>query len=86
MRLEHFRDAGELRGLVIAPAYFRVDHGGLLRGVAVSAFNHVRGRQHGLSIGLLNIADELHGLQVGVLNIARNKRSFRVMPSVNHSR
>jgi hypothetical protein len=77
---------GEVRGVVIAPAYFRIDEGGLLRGVSVSAFNHVRGRQHGLSIGLLNIADELHGVQIGILNISRNDGSLRVVPILNYIR
>ena len=52
----------------------------------MSGFNHILGRQNGLTIGLLNIADELHGLQIGLINIARNKRSFRVMPLVNYHR
>jgi hypothetical protein len=51
-----------------------------------SAFNHVRGRQHGLSIGLLNIADELHGVQIGILNISRNDGSLRVVPILNYIR
>jgi hypothetical protein len=78
--------AQEARGVVIAPAYFRIDEGGLLRGVSVSAFNHVHGRQHGLTIGLLNIADELHGVQIGVLNISRNGGSLRVVPILNYHR
>lgn len=76
----------DVRGLVVAPAYFKIEDGGTLRGVSVSAFNDVRGSQRGLSIGLLNIADELHGLQVGVLNIARNKKSFSVLPLLNYHR
>jgi len=76
----------DVRGLVIAPGYFKVIEGGSMRGVAVSAFNNIRGTQHGLTIGILNIADELHGLQVGLINIARNKRSFSVLPIVNYHR
>jgi hypothetical protein len=76
----------EVRGLVIAPAWFRVEETGFVRGVSVSAFNDVRGAQYGVSIGLLNIADELHGLQVGLLNIARNKDSFSVLPILNYHR
>ena len=76
-----------VRGLVVAPAYFKIAPGGTLRGVSVSAFNDIRhGSQHGLTIGLLNIADELHGLQVGLINIARNKRSFSVLPLFNYHR
>ncbi len=75
-----------VRGLVIAPAYFKIQDGGTLRGVSVSAVNRVLGSQHGLTIGLVNIADELHGLQLGVINIARNKDSFSVLPLVNWHR
>ena len=52
----------------------------------MSAFNNVRGTQRGLTIGILNIADELHGLQVGVINIARNKKSFSVLPLLNYNK
>jgi len=77
----------DVRGLILAPAYFKVADGGTLRGVSVSAFNDLRrGTQRGLTIGLLNIADELHGLQIGLLNIAHNKRSFSVLPLVNYHR
>jgi hypothetical protein len=58
----------------------------VLQGVGVSAFNRVLGEQRGLTIGLLNIANELHGLQVGVINIARNKESFSVLPLLNYHR
>jgi hypothetical protein len=77
--------ASEVSGAVVAPAYFRIE-GGALRGVSVSAYNRIRGRQHGLAIGLLNIADELHGVQIGLINIARNKPSLRVLPLVNYHR
>ena len=76
----------DLRGLMIAPAYFNVTRGGEFHGVSVSAWNRIQGRQHGLTIGILNVADELHGLQVGLINIARNKKSFSVLPLVNYSR
>ncbi len=75
-----------MRGIVIARAYFRVERGGTMRGASLSAFNHIRGRQQGLTIGLLNIADELHGVQIGLINIARNKQSFSVLPFVNFNR
>lgn len=75
-----------MRGLVLAPGYFTVTEDGSFRGVSVSAVNRIRGRQSGITIGILNIAEELHGLQIGLINIARNKRSLRVMPLVNYSR
>ena len=71
-------------GVVLAPAYFRIEERGELRGVSVSAFNDIRGSQRGLAIGLLNIAEELHGVQLGLINIARNKERFSVLPLVNY--
>lgn len=76
--------AQDFRGLAVAPAYFKIEDGGSLRGVSVSAFNRIHGTQRGLTIGILNIADELHGLQVGVINIARNKNTFSVLPLANY--
>ena len=54
-----------------------------MRGASVSAYNRIQGRQHGLTIGIVNIADELHGVQFGLINIAKNKARFRVMPIIN---
>jgi hypothetical protein len=79
----------DINALVIAPAHFKAVESseGLsdatMRGVAVSAYNRVVGRQDGLTIGIVNIADELHGVQFGLINIAKNKARFRVMPIVN---
>ncbi|MBW3534726.1 MAG: hypothetical protein KY453_05835 [Gemmatimonadetes bacterium] len=78
--------AEEARGVVVAPAFFRIEEGGSLSGVSISAFNDIQGRQRGLTIGLLNITEELHGVQVGLLNIAWNKPSWRVLPLVNYHR
>jgi hypothetical protein len=75
-----------MHGLVVAPAYFKIEDGGTLRGLSVSAVNNVRGTQRGLTIGIVNIADELHGLQVGVINIARNKKAFSVLPLLNYNK
>lgn len=74
----------EIEGFIVAPAYFRLVEGGRLTGVTISAFNDVRGSQHGLSIGLVNIAEELHGLQLGLINIARNKDRLKVLPLFNY--
>lgn len=79
----------EATGVFVAPAFFIVgseELEGELEGVSVSAYNRIRGAQHGLSIGLLNIAQELHGVQIGLVNIAWNKESFPVLPIVNWSR
>ncbi len=79
--------AEHVRGLVIAPGYFRIANGGEMRGVNLSAYNNVRGTQRGLAIGIFNYARTLDGLQVGLLNYARNKpRGTRLLPIVNFAR
>ncbi len=75
----------EVQGVSIAPAYFGIFDDGHLRGVSVSAVNNISsGAQHGLTIGIVNIADRLNGVQLGLLNIARNNpRGLRVLPVAN---
>ena len=70
-------------GAVLAPAYFRITNGGQFTGVAMSAFNHIKGDQNGLTIGLLNYAWRLDGVQLGLLNFAGNKDRLRWLPLIN---
>jgi hypothetical protein len=76
----------DVRGLVIAPIYFRIANYGTMRGVNVSAFNNVKGTQRGLAIGILNIARSLDGVQLGLLNYAGNKHRAKLLPIVNYAR
>jgi hypothetical protein len=79
--------AQEIRGVAIAPAYLRINDGGLVRGANLSAWNDVRGTQRGLAIGVFNYARTLDGVQVGVLNYARNKPAgTRLLPIANYAR
>src|SRR5512146_449503 len=48
-----------VHAIVIAGAYFKVERDGRFDGGSLSAFNHIKGAQHGLTIGLLNYAREL---------------------------
>ena len=81
----------DVKGGILAPFYFKIeseDDGrgemGRVSGVTVSAFNHIKGEQFGLSLGLINFAWELNGVQIGLINIAdRNKSGIRVLPLVN---
>ncbi|HEX5408137.1 MAG TPA: hypothetical protein VFW89_00020 [Gemmatimonadaceae bacterium] len=74
-------------GVILAPAYFRVSRGGRFVGLSASAFNYVKGAQHGLTIGIFNFAHELHGLQLGLLNYAGNNHGLlRLVPLVNAHR
>lgn len=76
----------DVKGLVFAGAYMKIDKGEF-SGVTVSSYNHIKGVQHGLAIGLLNYTEELHGVQVGLINIARNNPSgARVLPIANWHR
>jgi hypothetical protein len=76
--------AEDAKGIFIAPAYFRITDGGSFTGFSLSAFNHIKGEQHGLTIGILNYARELHGVQIGVLNYAGNNRGgLKLLPVVN---
>jgi len=74
----------DVEGGVLAPLYFKITDDGTVRGLTISAFNHIEGRQRGLSLGLLNYAWELNGWQVGVLNYARNNpKGLRLLPLFN---
>jgi hypothetical protein len=76
----------DVRGVVVAPIYFKIAQGGEMRGVNMSAYNDVRGLQRGLAIGLFNYARTLDGVQIGILNYARNKHRGKLLPLVNYSR
>jgi hypothetical protein len=81
----------DVQGGILAPLYFRIeseDEGrgdlGRVKGVSVSAFNHIKGEQFGLSIGLLNYAWELRGWQFGLINYAANNPpGLRILPLFN---
>lgn len=82
-------------GMFIAPAYFRVGgfeetggemfaRHGTMKGVSISAVNDIRGLQHGVTIGLVNVARELRGVQLGLINYAGNNPAWaRVLPVLN---
>lgn len=74
----------EATGGVVAPIYSRIADTGYLKGMSVSLFNHIQGQQHGVTIGLLNVARSLHGVQFGVLNYAgNNPLLLRLLPLLN---
>jgi hypothetical protein len=75
---------GSGTGLFVAPLYTHTGREGTLSGLSLSTFNHVRGRQRGLTIGLFNMARDLGGVQVGLLNYAgNNPRFLRLLPGLN---
>jgi len=75
----------DVEGGILAPAYFKIEKGGRVRGITVSAFNHIKGDQHGLSLGVVNYAWEARGWQVGLLNYIRdNPSGLKLLPLLNH--
>ncbi len=75
---------GSGTGLVVAPLYTHTGPDGALTGLSLSTFNHVRGKQRGLTIGLFNYASELQGVQLGLFNYAgNNPRFLRFLPGLN---
>jgi hypothetical protein len=79
--------AHDVRGFVLAPAYFRIQETGMVNGFNVSAFNHVKGTQQGLAFGIFNYARVLDGVQIGILNYAGNKSAgTRLLPVFNVAR
>jgi hypothetical protein len=70
----------DVKAIVIAGAYFKVEEKGRFDGGSLSAVNYVKASQHGLTIGLWNYARELHGAQVGLINISDNDGKRRVLP------
>ncbi|GAA4023090.1 hypothetical protein GCM10022409_03650 [Hymenobacter glaciei] len=56
---------------------------GALNGVAISMLTDVK-KQRGVTIGGLNVTDELHGLQIGMLDYAGNNPLWlRYLPLLN---
>lgn len=76
--------ADHISGLTLAPAFARINPGGELHGISLSAYHEVRGHTSGLTIGLINYTRTLKGVQLGVINMVdRNPRGRRVLPLVN---
>jgi hypothetical protein len=75
--------AHDVHGAAVTGVWFRIDKGEL-RGFSAAGYNQVNGTQHGLTIGIVNLAQELHGAQIGLVNIAYNNSKWRkVLPLFN---
>jgi hypothetical protein len=76
--------SSDFQGINIAPAYFKIEEDGVMTGFSVSAFNHIKGSQQGLTIGIFNYAEHLQGIQLGLLNFAgNNRRGLQWLPLIN---
>jgi len=52
--------------------------------LAVAGMNYIKGKQNGLSVGVINYAAQLHGVQLGVINyVKENPWYLRVLPLIN---
>ncbi len=59
---------------------------GYMKGISVSAFNHVQGDVFGICIGIFNWAYAVRGFQLGVLNhVKSNPKGLRWLPIFNTS-
>ena len=76
--------AAETRAITVALATTR---GGVMQGLTIGAYNHWETSMTGLSIGLVNVTDELHGVQLGLINVVREREGWnRVLPILNVGR
>lgn len=79
--------ANRFCGVSLNAGMLRIGDGdtrGRLQGLGVAAFTHVRGRQDGVTVGFINIAEELHGVQIGLLNYAgNNPDGLKLLPGFN---
>ncbi len=75
-------------GIALAPAWVKVgdksSDGGELKGVSVSAFNQIKGKNNGVTIGILNLSEGGKGIQIGLLNHnPDNPKGLRWLPFFN---
>ncbi len=63
-----------------------VGAGGHVKGISVSAFNHIEGDVFGVCIGVFNWAYAIRGFQPGILNhVKSNPKGLRWLPIFNTS-
>ena len=76
----------KLEGVHIAVGSVHTPQNGEMKGLAVSAFNYIKGTQTGVSIGIVNYAWRVRGIQLGLVNIVRdNPNPVKVLPVFNTS-
>lgn len=71
-------------GVTLALGWINITDHGSLTGFSASAFNQVKGRQSGVSVGILNYAWTLNGIQFGLINFVRdNPKYLKILPVLN---
>ncbi len=86
-----------VKGIILAPAWMRIGDGklkpkdgdgegqdGTFTGFGVSAYNRIKGKQTGVTIGVVNYTKSIRGVQFGLINIVKeNPKGLRVLPFFN---
>ena len=76
--------AHDIIGVTLALTNVTVYDNGSLTGFSTSAFNHIKGRQTGVSLGIVNYTHKLNGVQIGVINYVRdNPKYLKILPFIN---
>ena len=74
----------DITGVAVAIGTVRIVNDGTFKGLAISAFNHIKGTQKGVAIGIVNYAYRLKGIQIGLINIVRdNPKGRKALPIIN---
>jgi len=71
-------------GIAAAIGTLRIPDNGSFTGFGISAFNYIKGKQTGVTIGIFNYAHQLTGVQIGVLNYVRDNPDYlKALPLIN---
>jgi hypothetical protein len=88
----------KVKGIIIAPAWLRIGEGklketvednpdaidGEFTGFSFSIFNRIKGKQKGMTVGVVNYTKSIQGVQFGLINIVKeNPKGLRVLPFFN---
>ncbi len=76
--------APKITGVALALGYVKVNDEGSLYGLSAGAFNQIKGKLTGVSLGIYNYTYELNGVQIGLINYVRdNPKYMRILPLIN---
>ena len=73
-----------ITGASLAVGRVKVGAEGTLTGFSFSVFNQVKGKQNGLTLGIINYSHQLNGIQIGLINYAGNNPGYlKILPFMN---
>ena len=74
----------DITGVTAAIGMIKIEEDGNYTGFALSGFNYIKGKQTGVSIGIVNYAYQLKGIQIGLVNYVRDNPDYlKVLPIIN---